>query len=232
MIVASTIVPGRQQQPLLVQQAGAPWRRSPRSADASPADGESAGSSSRRDRIVARARCPQSGASTPSRTARPRSGIRQVEPLLHEVDTQHPLQRHRLRTVARLRVMRLDQPDQVHQESPRPSRPGSARGASPCPSVPRRRGKRRLLHRPSYRCCPLHAVSVIYFYLCRGSLASAAGHPQLERTDQEFEGVMPRRRPSTLRMRTGGKGGRRTERAFPQSRSGVLPRAREQRVFA
>ena len=35
--------------------------------------------------------------------------VRQVEPVLHEVDAQHLLHRLRLRAVTRLRVMRLDQ---------------------------------------------------------------------------------------------------------------------------
>ena len=73
--------------------------------------------------------------------------IRQVEPLLHEVDPQHPLHRQRLRAVAGLRVVRLDQ-----RQDPGPGNDRVHLGQKPFPTgylalaVPGRRRKRRLLH--------------------------------------------------------------------------------------
>src|SRR6185312_3908964 len=74
--------------------------------------------------------------------------VREVDPVLHEVDTQHPFQRHRLGAVAGLRIMRLDQPDQA---LPRNHRVHFGQKALPTGHLtlmaPRQRLKARLLHR-------------------------------------------------------------------------------------
>ena len=90
--------------------------------------------------------------------------VRQIEPVLHEVDAQHLLHRLRLRAVTRFRVMRLDQ-----RQKPRPRNHRVHLGQKSLAArdlallLPSHRGKRRLL--ASFyqlrRCCSLHTVSVI-----------------------------------------------------------------------
>jgi hypothetical protein len=88
--------------------------------------------------------------------------IGQVEPLLHEVDPQHPLHRHRLGAVAGLPIVRLDQPVQVLSGDHR-----IHLGQETLPPrhlallIPGRRGKRRLLH----RLAPLKATARCTQYL-------------------------------------------------------------------
>src|SRR5215472_7205209 len=101
--------------------------------------------------------------------------VRQIEPVLHEIDAQHPLDPDRRAAIARLRIDRLDQPA---QRRPRhnPLRLGQKR----CP--PRRLGvplkphcrQRQLLHPPNPR-PPIHPAkhytTIIAAGFCRGSLS-------------------------------------------------------------
>ena len=77
-----------------------------------------------------------------------RLGVRQIEPVLHEIDTQHLLHRLRLRPVARLRVMRLDQRQKSGPRNHRVHlRKKSLAARDLALLFPSHRGKRPLLHR-------------------------------------------------------------------------------------
>ncbi len=140
MIVASTIVPERSNSRFSSSSPAISSKISP-SARAAPEDGETEGSSSRPAPPLRPGRPARSVASTRCRRSRPRLRVRQIEPLLQEVDPQHLLQPQRLAPGSRLRIVRLDQPSVAATESPRPSRPGTARAVSlfPSDSTPSRR---------------------------------------------------------------------------------------------
>lgn len=63
--------------------------------------------------------------------------VREVRPALHEINAQHPLQRHRLLERARLRLVRLDSRlDRLPEGHGIPLAKKGARGASNCPRGP------------------------------------------------------------------------------------------------
>ena len=141
--------PRSQQQPLLFQQSRDRLEDRPGSAHAAPADDENAKSWSRPAPRLAQLHPGKA----PHRLAVVDRvfglRVRQVEPLLQEVNPQHLLQSQRLATAARLGVVRLDQPPPAAPtESPHPSRQETARAASPCPSHPCHRGERPLIPHP------------------------------------------------------------------------------------
>ena len=102
--------------------------------------------------------------------------VRQIEPLLQEIDAQHPLNPDRRAAVARLRIERLDQ---RAQRRPRHNALHLGKKCSP----PRRFGvalkphcrQRQLLHPPTQSSAPIHPfrhyTTFIAAALCRGSLS-------------------------------------------------------------
>ena len=99
--------------------------------------------------------------------------VRQVEPLLQEIDPQHLLQSQRLAAIARLRVVRLDQRAAIAPtESPRPSRPETVPAGSPCPLRSKPAPRMSVAHSsPHLRTCPSTTSFVPEsINLCRASL--------------------------------------------------------------
>src|SRR5207248_5848104 len=103
-----------------------------------------------------------------------RRRVRQIEPLLQEIDAQHPLDPDRRPAIARLRIEWLD-----HRTQRRPRHHPLHLGKKRCP--PRRLGvavkphcrQRQLLHPPTLPANPprQHYTTITAAGFCRGSLS-------------------------------------------------------------